>query len=144
MIQDRLVSLCEDRVYLKMETFTNPVRDLIFGLHAHPPFYSPTWLLPTNTSWSIFIGCSYQHNGTWRPIKRSAAALQHHIIKRLVQGHPQSRMMQLTMILCLHSGKFVDLISSFALSNLQFISPFRLISLLPQLFFQVVNIPNLK
>ena len=54
MIQSILVSLCEACVLLKLYTFTNPVQFLIFFLRDRPPFYSPTWLLPANTSWRFF------------------------------------------------------------------------------------------
>ena len=108
---------------------------LFFGLHAHPPFYLPALLLPQNISWRIFVGCRYHHTGTWHPWQSSATPLQHHDSQRVGHGHPQYRIMQLPMTPHLHSGKLVDLVSSFVLSTLQFLSPCPVISLLTRLYF---------
>ena len=50
-------------------------------------------------------------------------------------GHPQDWLIQLPMTPCLHSVNFVNLLSLFELSYLQFISHFPVISLIPQLSF---------
>ena len=108
---------------------------LDFVLHAHPPFYSPTLLLPVNNSWSIYLGCLNHYIGIWQTLQRSSTVLKYHYRQRVVHGHPKCRMMQLTMTPRLHSCKLVDLISSFLLSTLQFISSWPVIYLLHQIYF---------
>ena len=97
---------------------------LFFGIHAHPMFYSPAWLLPGNTSWGVLVGYCYHHTGTWQPWQRSETDLQQHYIQRLIHDHPQSCLMQLSTTPRLHSGKSVDRFTSFVLSTLLSLSPF--------------------
>ena len=134
MIQASLGSLYEALVLLNMNTFNNPVQELFFGIHYYPHFYSPTWVLPGNNSWSIFLGCQYHYTRTWRTLQRSETAVQHHGIPRVSHGNYQPMVIQLPMTPCLHLGKFVNLVYSFVLSTLQFLSPCPVISLLPQLY----------
>ena len=122
-----------------------------FGVHEHPHFYSHSWLLPGNTPLKIFLGCRYHHTGTWRTLQCSATDVQHHDRPRVGHVHPQSWLIQLPMNNCLNSDNLFDLVSSFVMSTLKFLSPWLVISLLPQLSFSggwdyyfvlVVDIPK--
>ena len=119
----------------KLITLLTLYKNSFFGIHANPHFYSPASLLPGNTSWRIFLECYYQHTGTWQTWKCYATTLQHQNSQRVFHIHPKYHLVQLLMTPHLYSGKSVDHISTFVLSTLQFLSPWPVISLLPQLHF---------
>ena len=136
MIQASLLSLCVSRLLLNVNTFTNPERYFLFGFHSHRPFCSHALLLHGSTWGVIIIGCLNRYTRTWHPWQRSTSVLKHHDSQRVHHVHPKSRLMQLTMNPRLHSGNLVDLVSPFVLSTLKFLSPWPVISLLPQLYFE--------
>ena len=108
-------SLCDDWLFIKLDTFTSPERDVFLGFHAHPLFYSHAWLIIGNTLRMIVIWCHNHHTGPWQTWKCSATSVKHHDSPRVGHVHPQSRLIQLPMTPNLHSDKFVDLIYLFVL-----------------------------
>ena len=140
MIKSRLGSLCEDCVFPNLNTCTNPVQ--VFSYSSS--FYSPTWLLPGNTSWRIFVGCHNHHIWAWQSWQRSTTAFQHHASQRVGHGYPQLLIVRLLITPCLHSVNLVDLVFR------SYSKPYNFSHIYWWYFFylnyllQLFNIPTLK
>ena len=139
MIQTSLGLICEDCVFLKLDTFTNPVWDLFFWFSCSSSFL----VISLITSWKYllegFLGWCYRHTGTWHNLQCSTTALQNPNSQRVGHGRPQSRLMQLPMTPHLHSGNFFRPSYFICTVNFKISSPCLLISLLPQLSFEGVK-----